>query len=413
MKRITSAVLAATLLVGIVSATETATQTTNNSLITYEQIDALVREGNTTIKSNEFNMIAFENQDNNNSDIQDGIFGGLAALDAQQNALFELKNNLPDAGLGDEFDGNIQKQNVVISALIDAQIASIESTKRDMSSGLSDLNPTSEEDIQQMRDQFDMIADQIVSGAQTMYLAYNSMDLQKDELKNNLTSLERNIVQLEKRYELGQISLFDLESARNGKSALENGVSSLEFEMIGLEQQLNIMMGRKFSDEISISPTTANVSADISAMNLEQDIITATENNFELNNQLEELDDFEDMINDTSPDVDRTAMFAQQDNMELQIEVAKDNIEYKMSNLVRSIEERQRLLENEKTNLDFANRELEIAKTKYDRGMISKLEYLTAQDNVASAENNLKSAELNIKTAVEQYKWALDGILPQ
>ena len=56
---------------------------------------------------------------------------------------------------------------------------------------------------------------------------------------------------------------------------------------------------------------------------------------------------------------------------------------------------------------------LETAQTRYDLGLISYSEVLTAQDNVASAQSTVDSAWRDLFTARSSYRWAVESGLMQ
>ena len=66
------------------------------------------------------------------------------------------------------------------------------------------------------------------------------------------------------------------------------------------------------------------------------------------------------------------------------------------------------MLENAQSTLAWQQTLLETAQTRYDLGLISYSEVLTAQDNVASAQSAVDGAWRDLFTARNSYRWAVE-----
>ena len=66
------------------------------------------------------------------------------------------------------------------------------------------------------------------------------------------------------------------------------------------------------------------------------------------------------------------------------------------------------MLENAQSALAWQQTLLETAQIRYDLGLISYSEVLTAQDNVASAQSTVDGAWRDLFTARNSYCWAVE-----
>ena len=48
---------------------------------------------------------------------------------------------------------------------------------------------------------------------------------------------------------------------------------------------------------------------------------------------------------------------------------------------------------------------------QYDRGMISRMDYMNAQDTLTAAEESAASAQIDLFTSYNTYQWAKRGVM--
>ncbi|HIT72559.1 MAG TPA: TolC family protein, partial [Candidatus Fimicola cottocaccae] len=74
---------------------------------------------------------------------------------------------------------------------------------------------------------------------------------------------------------------------------------------------------------------------------------------------------------------------------EMSLSDMKENMENQIVNLYNTIKSLETSIENNKKQLSDLNKNLEIAKLKYDIGSISEIELLQAENQVAEMENTI------------------------
>ena len=71
------------------------------------------------------------------------------------------------------------------------------------------------------------LQNQIVMAGEATYIALVAMEQQEGGLERQLAALDRQLTELELRYQLGHISSMALKQAKAGRSALVSGLDTL------------------------------------------------------------------------------------------------------------------------------------------------------------------------------------------
>ena len=238
----------------------------------------------------------------------------------------------------------------------------------------------------------------MISGAQSLLIAYENIRIQKESLLDTIALAESGVQTTERLAAVGMGTLAEVNGAKQGLSAAKAGLITLEANEVNIRQQLCNMLGWAYdaSPEIPAIPSV-DLSV-VDAMNLEADIKTATDNNFTLKyNRLSE-----ETLNAGS---------VQMENLHRTIEAEKTEIATSMTKLYHAVLQARTELFNSQTALasELGN------KVKADRqwaaGLISKMDHRKAENAYKSAEVNVRVAELNLLQAIETYRWAVKGNL--
>lgn len=86
-----------------------------------------------------------------------------------------------------------------------------------------DMQKNNADTVRQLKN----LQNQIVMAGETTYIALAAMELQQDGLERQLAALDRQITELDLRYELGHISSLTLKQARSGRASLNSGLATL------------------------------------------------------------------------------------------------------------------------------------------------------------------------------------------
>lgn len=238
----------------------------------------------------------------------------------------------------------------------------------------------------------------MISGAQSLLIAYENIRIQKESLLDTIALAEAGVQTTERLAAVGMGTLAEVNGAKQGLSAAKAGLITLEANEVNIRQQLCNMLGWAYDANPEIPAIPSVDLSVVDAMNLEADIKTATDNNFTLKyNRLSE-----ETLNAGS---------VQMENLHRTIEAEKTEIATSITKLYHAVLQARTELFNSQTALasELGN------KVKADRqwaaGLISKMDHRKAENAYKSAEVNVRVAELNLLQAIETYRWAVKGNL--
>lgn len=410
------------------------------SALALEDISAMVRQNNLTILANDQIIPgkkaviddAIDEIEDGIDDIEDAIdqledaIDGLEAMDKMYDSLIDLyggaagvsgsdMEELVYALFGFGMAGDTEGMSLGGVALllmsdqtsIASQIAQLEAqidTLEDQIDELKDQRDELEDtDFDAAERQLDSVVDQIVKGAETLYIALHTMQSSYDGLLRQETILQMKLTELEKRYELGQVSAVDVASVRDGMRELTRGKETLEMNIRNSKGDLNLLLGRDADVNFELVALPEVSSAQITAMNLEGDLKRGMKNSYDIFAAEEAIDTAKD-----GDGADRKYNIRQ---AEYQLQSAENSFRQSFTKLFRAVEDAARAVQAASDSRGFKITELNVAKTKYGLGKISYNDYVEAQINLAQADADLKTAKNDLYLAYNNYQWAIRGVV--
>ncbi|MBQ7796285.1 MAG: hypothetical protein IJ374_06990 [Lachnospiraceae bacterium] len=238
----------------------------------------------------------------------------------------------------------------------------------------------------------------MISGAQSMLIAYENIRVQKEVLLESIALAEAGLQTTERMAAVGMGTLNNVYSTKQGVAAAKSGLVTLEANEVNLRQQLCNMLGWAYDASPEIPAIPAPDMSRIDAMNLEADTQTAINNNFTLKyNRLSE-----DTLTDGS---------VQMENLHRTLKAEEAEIATSMVSLYNSVLQARSEYYNAQTTQGLELTNLMTAERKLGLGLISSMEYLQQKNTYKSAETNVRVAELNLLQTMETYDWAVKGNL--
>lgn len=256
------------------------------------------------------------------------------------------------------------------------------------------------------------VENQIVLGGETMYLAILSMESQETDLTRQLTALDRQLKELNLRYELGHISALTLSEAEGGRTALVSGLETLRMNVKVYKTQLEALLGAKQTGISKLGGVPQVTQAQLSAMNLEKDLESAKTASYEIFDAKSTFDKTRDAyhgLGSYKPSMDYehgwpAAQYTYQN--------AVQNYELKFRTLYAQVKDYKQVLDAAKVALENERKSCEASELKFKQGTLSRNAFLTAVEAVAASEQAVHKAENDLFTAYNSYRWAVEtGIL--
>ena len=280
-----------------------------------------------------------------------------------------------------------------------------------------DMQADNADTIRQLKN----LQNQIIMAGEATYIALAAMEIQEDGLERQLAALDRQITELDLRYELGHVSSMTVKQAKSGRAALNSGLSTLGMNLNTYKGQLELLMGAEITGELSLGALPAVALEDLEAMDLEKDLETAKENSWDLYEATETYKDAREKYNDHGGDYGQTykandRSYTQARHTYYSAKYTYDNtvqsFELSLRNLYLKVKDYQQILATSRTALAVEQDNYTAAQLKQSQGTISQNALLEAGDKVAEAREKVAKAENDLFSAYNTYRWAVDcGIM--
>ena len=267
--------------------------------------------------------------------------------------------------------------------------------------------------------QLESTQDGVVMLAQSMYVQLSELQATDASLERALAALDRQLEELELRYELGQISALTLQQTRAGRTSLVSQRESLAASAASLTMSLEAMVGAELTGTLRISALPQVTDQELDAMDLEADLAAAKEASYTLYAAKKTLDDAEETYKDAA----REYNYNQEKYQYVQAQHAWQGAQYTYEGAVQSFElsfrtlyaqvqDYRQVLQAAQTALAVEQDNYAVDQLKYEQGTISQNDLLTAQDDLATAQDTVNTARRNLFSAYNSYCWAVErGIL--
>ena len=285
------------------------------------------------------------------------------------------------------------------AAAIGEIIDSLDDAQEDAQEELDDTYASTEK-------QLENAANQIVVGAQTAYLGVITIREGIETLDRNLAALDRNIQVVEKQVEIGMASELTLENLKQARRTAAAQRETLVLQQTTTENQLSLLCGN--TADTTVHPTTLPTVTDqqLAAMDYEKDLEQALENSYSIWSARDEM---RQASNDYEDDV--TSTVDAYEAAKLNLEYAEESVTSSFRQLYLDVQDKKRLLDEAQAAYENELRNFEVDELQYERGMISKIDYLTAQDDLAAQEDAVRTAEHDLFSSYNTYDWAKRGYM--
>lgn len=284
-------------------------------------------------------------------------------------------------------------------AMLDRTIAGLDDLQEEAENELEDTYASTEK-------QLENAANQIVVGAQTAYAGIITIREGIETLDRSLAALDRNIAVVEKQVEIGMASQLTLENLEQTRRTAAAQRETLVKQQTATENQLSLLCGN--TANTTVKPTTLPTVTDrqLADMNYEKDLEAALDNSYTIWSARDEMrkasNDYEDNVTSTKDAYEAA---------KLNLEYAEESVTNSFRQLYLDVQDKKRLLDEAQAAYDMEKKNFDVDALRYERGMISKNDYLTAQDDLAAQEDAVRTAEHDLFAAYNTYDWAKRGYI--
>lgn len=361
-------------------------------------VQKAVTEDNSTVRMLRQNASAIESATSGASSMGStvspgAIYKGLAD---------DLQDIIDKGGLSDDMKKTYEAQIEALKANADNLNFSVSSQMQSAMAMLSQLD----DQAYQLRKQADSIANQMAKTAQDLLYTMETMDYQMENLKNGIATLDRNLAVLRVQRSRGMIGQLQLETVENQRIQLVNSQQTLENmrEQIGLT--LSQLCGLDADTIVEPSTLVMPYEGELDRINAVTGLENAKKNSFDIWSKRVSLRSAQNAY-DKNVSGTAEAVKAAED----QLAVTQESVESAYATVVQDMKDSRVSLKAAENALTQAKDDLRIAGVKYKIGTLSKLNYQSAQDSVASAEIDVKLAQLKVAQCYSACQWAEQGVL--
>ena len=363
--------------------------------LAFEDLRDKVLEGSLTARMLQESIASIDAMDY--TDMYQSLNAQMTSLEAAQKMYAQIPVSTPMEGA---------MQGFVISNLA-SSYASLSANVSELASGKL------QKDSAAARRQLKNAQDLTVVGAESLYFAILELEQTKETLRRNLTALDRQLEEMELRYELGQISALTLEQVRNGRATLQSNLSTLEMNLRRCKLQMQSMVGADLNGSLVLGPLPALSQGLVRSMDYKPDLEEAKTRSYDLFAAKKKLDEAGDTYDDTRASYAqntynvRSARHTYEAAL-YEYKMAVQSFEMNFRNAFDSVKDYQQVLRSAQTSLAFQENTYASQELKYRQGTISHNALLDAEDQLTEAKEAVETARRNLFTAYRTYYWAVN-----
>ncbi|MHB1406513.1 MAG: TolC family protein [Desulfitobacteriaceae bacterium] len=271
--------------------------------------------------------------------------------------------------------------NFSLLNLYQSQLMSIEAQIQSLN---SDDNGVAE--VQQS-----IASDQIVWGAQQLYLTYNDLSAQADNLLHQLKVLQDQLTITKLQVQLGMATATDVKGTESKISDLAYGLHTLNENRNWIKGNLNTMLGQDFDTALTLAANPTVAESEVKALDYDTDLDKAIAWNKEILLKVKSASDT--IPNSVAEDIQ---------NMKLKTKLDFDKA-------YQGLNDKLQALKNEQAKLALEQEKLDQAQLSYNLGLLAGISLEGAKIPYENQKLKVSNAQTEVVKAYQQYQWLLQG----
>ena len=374
--------------------------------VSFANLETRVRENNLTIQMLEESIASIDVVDYEK--MYDELKDGLNEIAKIQRTMLQL-GQLDSAMGNTSLSGSFSSEYIFSS--LDASYDSLRETFDDLKDGKI------QDDYAAAKRQLENAENQVVMGAETLYMAILEMQNTRSSLQRQLDALDRTVEEMELRYKLGQISALTLQQVKNGRTQLASGIATLDMNIRNYTRQLEVMLGLEQTGSLTLAEPPQVSDKQVAEMDYDTALAAAKEKSYDLFAAQRTLDDAEETYKDSIKGYGQNNYHYKSavhtyEAAKYTYQSTVQSFEMNFRTMYDAVADYQQVLKASQSALDYQKNACAASQLKYQQGTISKNSLLEAQDSLASAEADVATAKHNLFSAYHTYLWAVEyGIL--
>lgn len=294
---------------------------------------------------------------------------------------------------------------------LQSSIDSLQSSKESLETNLTTVK-NNQKDLERSKEELD---------TQMRYLATNLV-LQALEMEQNIKLLEKNyelalkMEELEKlKSSLGMSVELDISTKMLEASQVASKLQQAQDGLTVIKRQINDLIGRPLNAELNVAPVELTTNITPAPLYSQKLVDEITKNNYKIKTLNRDIGDYrteaENLRSHGNSDSNKYNVIDRNiDLKNLEIQTSKTTIANNVKNQLDKIDSTGRAYKEAQINYDKEKKNYEYTKQRYDLGMISPLEFESAELALLQAEIQNMTAGYEHYLANEQFKAMQKGI---
>ena len=238
---------------------------------------------------------------------------------------------------------------------------------------------------------------QLSSAVQSLFIGYKQMEANREMLEKMVQLYSAMLSMSDTQSQIGMATSADLLSAKVSLTSAQNQLQTLDNSMDSMRRTLIMLTGWDYTDNPVFGAVPEPDMSQIDGIDREADKVKA----IAYNQSIISLKNTK-QANRTVKDIH---------SKERSVTDAEEQLRSNMDTLYYSLLEKQAALKAADTAFLQAQLTMESNNRRYELGMLGPAEYLGAQIACCQAEAARDTASMNMLQALNEYNWALKGVV--
>lgn len=238
---------------------------------------------------------------------------------------------------------------------------------------------------------------QLSSAVQSLFIGYKQMEVNREMLEKMVQLYSSMLSMSDTQSQIGMATSTDLLSAKVSLTLAQNQLQTLDNSMDSMRRTLIMLTGWDYTDNPALGAVPEPDMSRIASIDREADKVKAIAYNqsiISLKNTKE--------ANRTVKDIH---------SKERSVTDAEEQLRSNMDTLYYSLLEKQAALQAADTAFLQAQLTMDSNNRRYELGMLGQAEYLGTQITYCQAKAARDTANMNMLQALNEYNWALKGVV--
>lgn len=282
------------------------------------------------------------------------------------------------------------------AAVADGAMDAIDDAEEDAEDNLQDTYNTTKK-------QLENAGNQIVMGAQSAYMGIVQIESSLGTIDRNLAALDRQIAVVQTQVKIGMASQLTLDNLKQSRASLAVQRDSIAQQQAATENQLSRLIGNSADKTVKIAGMPEVSSG---SMNYESDLAEALKNSYTIWSKKDDLRIANNNYADNASASKESVQAAK-----IAVTAAEEDTKTSFRKIYLNVQDKLTALTSANAAYALEQRNFAVDEVRYSKGMISKLDYETAKDELKTAEEAVATAKIDLINAQNTYDWAKRGVI--